>query len=130
LGANRIADILIAEGVPCWTYVKRWSAGYISFLLRTRAVLGEFQPGTHPRGGIWMASGPAIPNYFPRIIDEALWAGSKYYGPSGSEEEKSRSENITATVVVPIGVISFSGFVGTNREIQWFFKASQNIGPT
>jgi hypothetical protein len=74
MGANRIADILIAEGIPCWTYVKRWSAGYISFLLRTRAVLGEFQPGTHPRGGVWMASGPIIPNYFPRIIDEALWA--------------------------------------------------------
>lgn len=74
MGATRIADLLIAEGVPCWTYVKRWSAGYISFLLRTRAVLGEFQPGTHPRGGIWTACGPLQQDYFPRIIDEALWA--------------------------------------------------------
>jgi DNA invertase Pin-like site-specific DNA recombinase len=74
MGATRIADILIEEGVPCWTYVKRWSAGYISFLLRSRAVHGEFQPGTHPRGGVWTASGPLQPNYFPRIIDEALWA--------------------------------------------------------
>ena len=75
MGATRIADILIAEGVPCWTYVKRWSAGYISFLLRTRTVLGEFQPGTHPRGGVWTPCGPLQPNYFPRAIDnDALWA--------------------------------------------------------
>jgi hypothetical protein len=74
MGATRIADVLIAEGVPCWTYKKRWSASNVSSILRTRAVLGEFQPGTHPRGGKWNPCGPLVTNYLPRAIEDKLWA--------------------------------------------------------
>jgi hypothetical protein len=44
MGATRIADILIEEGVPCWTYVKRWSAGYLQvaqYLTSLPGVVGK-----------------------------------------------------------------------------------------
>jgi len=74
IGSTRIVDKLNAENIPAWTRTKRWSAMYVGELLRSRHVLGEYQPGTHPRGGVWTADGDPIPGYYPRIIDDALWA--------------------------------------------------------
>src|SRR5262249_49343451 len=51
----------------------RWYPLYVSELLRSRQVLGEYQPGTKPRGGNWAPDGAPIPNYYPWIIDDELW---------------------------------------------------------
>jgi hypothetical protein len=42
-----IADRLNAEGVPSWSKkntLDHWRAGYVSEILRNRAVIGEYQP--------------------------------------------------------------------------------------
>jgi DNA invertase Pin-like site-specific DNA recombinase len=73
LGATRICDLLNKERVPAFNRKKRWYPMYISEVLRSRAAIGEFQPGTHPRGGVWSPAGPPIKDYYPRIIDDELW---------------------------------------------------------
>ena len=75
IGSRRILDTLEAENRPPWTLKGKgkWNEPYIGLLLRCRHVLGEYQPGTHPRGGVWRPAGDSIPDYFPRIIEDDLW---------------------------------------------------------
>jgi DNA invertase Pin-like site-specific DNA recombinase len=73
IGCTRIVDILNKERVPAFNRTGRWYDMYISEIIRSRAVLGEFQPGTHPRGGKWAPAGEPIKDYYPRIIDDELW---------------------------------------------------------
>jgi Recombinase/Resolvase, N terminal domain len=73
IGSTRIVDILNADRVPFWSRRGRWYPLYVSELLRSRQVLGEYQPGTKPRGKDWASAGPPIPDYYPRIIDDELW---------------------------------------------------------
>jgi DNA invertase Pin-like site-specific DNA recombinase len=75
VGSRRIFDTITRENLPPWTLKGegKWSESYIGLLLRSRHVLGEYQPGTHPRGGVWTPEGDPIPDYFPRVIEDDLW---------------------------------------------------------
>jgi DNA invertase Pin-like site-specific DNA recombinase len=73
IGCTRIVDILNKERIPAFNRTKKWYDMYVSEILRSRAPLGEFQPGTHPRGGTWAPAGDPIKDYYPRIIDDELW---------------------------------------------------------
>lgn len=69
-GVNKIAKVFNDRGERSWGGEKRsgvWSSSYISRLLRNRAVIGEFQPRTGPDSE---PAGPAVPDYFKRIIDQ------------------------------------------------------------
>ncbi|MBX9846114.1 MAG: recombinase family protein [Xanthobacteraceae bacterium] len=56
-----------------------WHASYIGKILNNRAVLGEFQPGQHPKGGSWTPDGDdPIKDYFPRVIKDALWHRAQF----------------------------------------------------
>lgn len=85
---------LAAQGVGKRTIAKRfahietWGRGkragrtfyesYVHKLLCDRRVLGEFQPGTKPKGGVWTASGDPIPDFYPRVISDKLWWKVRY----------------------------------------------------
>jgi DNA invertase Pin-like site-specific DNA recombinase len=73
IGCTRIVDLLNKERIPCFNRTGRWYDMYVSEVLRNKAVIGEFQPGTHPRGGTWAPAGDPIKDYYPRIIDDDLW---------------------------------------------------------
>ena len=49
-----------------------WWLGYVERILRDRAVIGEGQPGRWI-GNKYKSEGPAIPNYYPAIVDEVLF---------------------------------------------------------
>ncbi len=49
-----------------------WWLGYVERILRDRAVIGEGQPGRWI-GNKYKSEGPAIPNYYPKIVDEDLF---------------------------------------------------------
>lgn len=72
LGQMTIARTLNQEGIPSWSGGKGWHYSYIQRVLRTRAVLGEFQP-CYREGDQAIPDGPLLPDYFPAIIPEALW---------------------------------------------------------
>ncbi|HET6573039.1 MAG TPA: recombinase family protein [Fimbriiglobus sp.] len=73
MGNIAIAQRLAAEGVAPVGRTGVWNKGYVNRLLTSRSVLGEYQPMTGPRGRR-VPDGDAIEGYFPRLIDDALWA--------------------------------------------------------
>lgn len=73
-GSTRIAQQLNSAGVPTFGNSNGWQISYIKKILKNRAVIGEFQPHTKPRGGIRQPSGDPIPDYFPAIVSERDFA--------------------------------------------------------
>jgi DNA invertase Pin-like site-specific DNA recombinase len=77
LGVSRIAGVLNAE-YPAGLSGREWQPSYISNLLRSRSVLGEYQPhvGTCAKKGkkkTRRPEGDPIKGYFPAIVEEALF---------------------------------------------------------
>ena len=77
-GAYSIARALNAEGIPPWGSRKRavWRDSFIKKMLDGRTVLGEYQPHRldHSSGRVVrVPDGPAIPNYYPRVISDELY---------------------------------------------------------
>lgn len=74
LGKQVIARRLNQEGVPPFGRATGWYGSYIQKILTSPAVLGEFQPGTKPKGGVRTLVGEPIRDYYPAIIDAAVQA--------------------------------------------------------
>jgi DNA invertase Pin-like site-specific DNA recombinase len=77
LGVSRIAGVLHGT-CPKGLTGRGWQPGYVRDLLRSRSVLGEYQPhvGTCAKRGRKSTRRPAgepVKNYFPAIIDEKLF---------------------------------------------------------
>jgi DNA invertase Pin-like site-specific DNA recombinase len=78
LGQFVICDKLIDANVPPWgpTYkgrAPRWTPAYVSSILSSRAVIGEYQPYISPKGKPRVKDGATIPNYYPPIIPISLF---------------------------------------------------------
>lgn len=73
-GANSIAKQFNERGVAPIGRASCWHKSYIMKILKNRAVLGEFQPHTSQAGPARKPLGEPIPNYYPPIINETLWA--------------------------------------------------------
>jgi DNA invertase Pin-like site-specific DNA recombinase len=73
LGVSLIVQRLTALGIEPWGRGRWWSKAYVGQILRGRAVRGEYQPR---RGG--QKDGAAIANYYPVVIEEALWERAQH----------------------------------------------------
>lgn len=73
MGQYQIGKVLNREKVPTIGRSAGWHSSYISKILSNRAVLGEYQPHTLPRGQKRTPIGDPIVDYFPRVISPALW---------------------------------------------------------
>jgi DNA invertase Pin-like site-specific DNA recombinase len=75
-GKRRIAARLNRNGIEPWGRGKSkgigWHASYVAKILRSRATLGEFQPHRMVNGRR-VTEGDVIPNYFPAVIDRAIF---------------------------------------------------------
>jgi DNA invertase Pin-like site-specific DNA recombinase len=67
-GQWQIVKTLTAEGIKTWGRGGHWSKPYVRKILKSRAVLGEFQPRRHRQ-----PEGPPILDYFPRVVDLTTW---------------------------------------------------------
>lgn len=78
LGSTTIAARLNRD-CPAGPSGKGWQCGNLNRLVRSRAVLGEYQPHTGTaakRGGIAATRkpfGPPVADYFPRIVSDSLF---------------------------------------------------------
>lgn len=54
-----------------------WNTSFINSVLNDRSVLGELQPMATDSDGKRIPSGPAIPDYYPRVIEDNLWYRSQ-----------------------------------------------------
>lgn len=77
LGKHHIARNLNLEEVATFGRASGWHASYIQKILNNAAVLGEFQPGTKPRGEARQTIGEAIPDYYPSVVDADLHAAAR-----------------------------------------------------
>src|SRR6202008_3120532 len=75
-GKERITKGLNADKVPTWGAGKRkparWRHSYISKILRSRAVIGEYQPHTLDRSSgkaVRPPEGASIRNFYPAAVD-------------------------------------------------------------
>lgn len=75
VGVFTIARTLQAEGVGRPSDGKcLWQTSTIQHYLKSRAVIGEFQPHVRTEGGGRTSVGAPIENYFPAIIDSGQFA--------------------------------------------------------
>ena len=72
LGVYSIARRLNAEGIPAFASRKGWQLSSIHKLITSRTVIGEYQPN-RLIDGKRVPDGEPIKNYYPAIIDEALY---------------------------------------------------------
>lgn len=73
-GKHHIARKLNLEGVDTFGRASGWHASYIQKILRSQAVLGEFQPGRKARGEARTPAGDTIRDYYPAVVDADLHA--------------------------------------------------------
>ncbi|MEI8698125.1 recombinase family protein [Mesorhizobium sp. ISC15] len=64
-------------GIPAFGRSNGWVQSYVTKILQTRAVLGEFQPHTK-QNGKRIPFGDPIPGYYPQIIDEELFLRAQF----------------------------------------------------
>jgi len=78
-GKRVIAQDLNRRGVEPWgrggSKANGWHPSYIQKILRNAAVMGEYQPCTKARSDPRRVPvGDPIPNYYPPVVPEGLWA--------------------------------------------------------
>ena len=86
-GRDQIARFLNADTRPeaaCWGHGRQWHGGTVQKVTDNRAMIGEFQPHklvfTEVNGirkGTRTPVGDPIPDYYPRIVDDELWARAR-----------------------------------------------------
>ena len=72
MGNYTITRRLNGARVPHFGRSRGWCNSYVNMITINRAVLGEFQPH-QVINGKRVPAGPAIPNYFPAIVDHDLF---------------------------------------------------------
>ena len=74
MGRSAIVRQLNEDGIPPIGLNKeRWHISYITKILKTRAVLGEYQPYTKNNEGKSVPRCDPILDYYPPILEEPLW---------------------------------------------------------
>lgn len=63
--------------VPAFGRSTGWVQSYVTKILQTRAVIGEFQPHTK-QNGKRIPFGDPIPGYYPQIVDEDLFLRAQF----------------------------------------------------
>lgn len=79
IGVVTIAKRLNESGVPCISNrSKIWKTHYIQQLLRSRALIGEYQPKRRDEHGQKQLAGVAVPDYFPVVVPPKLFDKVQY----------------------------------------------------
>src|SRR5207302_4959764 len=84
-----------------WSPKNGWRASYIEKILRTRAVLGEFQPHRLDKEGKRVPDGEAIVGYFPAVIEPETWHAlqSRMAGNRGKGGRTGKATNVFQNLV-------------------------------
>ncbi|TGP51522.1 hypothetical protein EN873_17860 [bacterium M00.F.Ca.ET.230.01.1.1] len=69
-GSFSIARRLNQTAVPTFTKSNGWHESYVTKILNSRAVLGEFQPHRYDDHGDRIPHGEPVADYFPKIIED------------------------------------------------------------
>jgi hypothetical protein len=93
-GSIAITARFIAEGVqPIGGKANRWCRQYVSAILSSRTVLGEYQPHVM-RDDKRVPEGPVVEGYFPAIITLEEWHATRFAVESRRNQRGPRGERI------------------------------------
>lgn len=117
-GKWRIAGILNERGLKSFARGKSWNASYIANILTSPAVVGTFRPGHWIGGRHRYIEGQDIPNYFPPVINKALF--ERCY-------TRLKGRNTPATVPGRIHLLSGLVWCGhfNERAVVWGTSKSE-----
>lgn len=76
-GIGQIVKRLNKEGVPSIGRAAYWAKSFVTKILSTRAVLGEFQPHSIANGQKRHPTGDILPHYYPSILSEDEWYAAR-----------------------------------------------------
>jgi DNA invertase Pin-like site-specific DNA recombinase len=74
LGRRAIVKKLNRGDVPSFLSKSGWQPSSVIKIIRSRTVVGEYQPHRRNEDGNRIPDGDPIKGYYPVIVDEALWA--------------------------------------------------------
>jgi DNA invertase Pin-like site-specific DNA recombinase len=117
-GLSIIARRLNADGVPGLGGSKLWGRSYVAKILRSRAVLGEYQP-YKGHGSQRTPDGEPVPNYYPALITEAQW----YAARAALTSRKGKAGRLAKE-----HINLFSGLLRNRRDGGTFHQSSKNKG--
>jgi len=72
-GRRRIVKRLNREGKDPFLSKSGWQPSSVAKIIRSRTVLGEYQPHRRNDAGERVPDGEPIKNYYPAVVDEDLW---------------------------------------------------------
>jgi hypothetical protein len=85
IGMFSIASRLNKSKTPTFSKSNGWHQSYVAKILGSRAVLGEFQPGTRI-DGVRVANGDPIMDYYPPIVTDELF----YQAQNGKKQRRAK----------------------------------------
>ena len=97
-GKGLIAKRLNSDGKPVFTTTKSaakiWTPTYVGRVLANRAVLGEWQPHTQPRGGSRKAVGEPVMLYEP-VVDAETFARANDKRAENQRKHQGRGQGLS-----------------------------------
>jgi DNA invertase Pin-like site-specific DNA recombinase len=115
MGHHSIAQLLNTERIISWGKRKNgWHDSYVLYILRTKAVLGEFLPHRRERGEHRRAIpiGDPILDYYPPVIDLATWQRAQ------SRRQTSTPGRVGERVANLFSGIIWDGYNGTSMRFM------------
>ena len=117
-GTRRIAQALNLDKTPTWqrgkVVAKGWHTGYVTRILESRAVLGEFQPH-RTENSVRTPVGDPIRDYFPAVISLTQWNQAN----AGRRRTGGRTTKMITNLFAGI---AFEG--GTDFKMQYVDKGN------
>lgn len=98
MGQHAIAEMLNREGVPTFGRSKLWHRSYIKKMLESEAVIGKYTPHTisHDLVGRRIRTpGEAVPDYYPRVIEQSLFEDVKAMRSGGRRQPGAKRSRVT-----------------------------------
>lgn len=134
-GSYAIAKRLNHEKVETFGRSQHWSKSTIEKLLSSRSAVGEFQPHCKPKRGRRTQFGAPILDYYPRIIEDDVFAaiqhGRKIRKISGSGRKSRHSRNMFSGLLVCNecnSKLHFEHKGGTNSKALFLVCCGRKIG--
>jgi hypothetical protein len=100
-GQQSIAVALNTESVPTFGRAEMWHKSYVKKILENSAVIGEFTPHTvthDSRGKKMRRPEPALPNYYPAVVDGETFARVQAMRAGGRRQPSPKGPKVTYLV--------------------------------
>lgn len=130
IGKNGIAKIINGEGLPTFSGGKYWHNSYIEKILKNDATIGIIHP--HKTFVDPVSSkrtrepdGPAISNYYPKIISEELYNRVQYKRKSNANKTSGRKGTRFSNLFTRIAKCGYCG-----STMQFVNKGKSTEGST